>query len=343
MTLFVGFIPTIANSWISAAQSRSLYLLIHTDKQIKGGNPKKRKENVGCIRPVAPAVQRRLIGRRSEEGWDAMQMRCDAHASWALSSISNHSSCSIPAQPTVRVLCTYKQAFWPLILIYLSVCSKLEAHTQVSAIIIAFRLFNFILDIYWSSSPFLFSQKKKRTGRERRKEERWRHITVDAIAAKPNGLSNSISRVIFFGLFGRLFLLLFLLPLLGGGMVISPPLLLFSHPFLLPLTHSQAFSSYHFHPHSSPFSIFFFHFLSQSWPSPSFSSSHCDACKLIGGGAAYTMNTLAGKSDVNITKGELKEYVYRGDSGMLLRFHFGCLISFYFFTPAYPFALQENP
>lgn len=45
-------------------------------------------------------------------------------------------------------------------------------------------------------------------------------------------------------------------------------------------------------------------------------SSHCDACKLIGGGCEYTMNALADKSDFKVTKGDFKTYVYRGDSGM---------------------------
>lgn len=54
------------------------------------------------------------------------------------------------------------------------------------------------------------------------------------------------------------------------------------------------------------------------WLTPSLSPcSHCDACKLIGGGCEYTMNTIANKSDVHVTKGSLKNYTYRGDSGML--------------------------
>lgn len=44
-------------------------------------------------------------------------------------------------------------------------------------------------------------------------------------------------------------------------------------------------------------------------------SSHCDACKLIGGGCEYTMNALVDKSDFKTTKGDFKTYVYRGDSG----------------------------
>ncbi|KAI4216519.1 MAG: hypothetical protein LQ351_001008 [Letrouitia transgressa] len=43
-------------------------------------------------------------------------------------------------------------------------------------------------------------------------------------------------------------------------------------------------------------------------------SSHCDACKLLSGGES-TLNTIALKSDLNITKGNVKAYTYQGDSG----------------------------
>lgn len=41
---------------------------------------------------------------------------------------------------------------------------------------------------------------------------------------------------------------------------------------------------------------------------------HCDACKILGGGE-NTMNTLANKNDLKITKGFTKTYTYTGDSG----------------------------
>ncbi|KAL8786356.1 MAG: hypothetical protein Q9213_002853 [Squamulea squamosa] len=43
-------------------------------------------------------------------------------------------------------------------------------------------------------------------------------------------------------------------------------------------------------------------------------TSHCDACKLLSGGE-HTLNTLAAKNDIEITKGTLKCYDYQGDSG----------------------------
>lgn len=46
-------------------------------------------------------------------------------------------------------------------------------------------------------------------------------------------------------------------------------------------------------------------------------SSHCDACKLLSGGES-TLNTIALKSDLNITKGNVKAYTYQGDSGQSL-------------------------
>jgi len=41
---------------------------------------------------------------------------------------------------------------------------------------------------------------------------------------------------------------------------------------------------------------------------------HCDACKLQSGGE-YTLNTLAPKDTFKLTKGDLKVYTYKGDSG----------------------------
>ena len=67
--------------------------------------------------------------------------------------------------------------------------------------------------------------------------------------------------------------------------------------------------------------------------------SHCDACKLIGGGCEYTMNAIATKSDVKVTKGSLKTYVYRGDSGM---FHFSSLLSFIFSTIFFLFLVSPT-
>lgn len=44
--------------------------------------------------------------------------------------------------------------------------------------------------------------------------------------------------------------------------------------------------------------------------------SHCDTCKILGGGA-FTMNQIIPKGNLNITKGleQLKCYTYKGDSG----------------------------
>ncbi|KAI9773169.1 MAG: hypothetical protein M1840_008290 [Geoglossum simile] len=43
---------------------------------------------------------------------------------------------------------------------------------------------------------------------------------------------------------------------------------------------------------------------------------HCNACKLLGGGA-YTLNMIIPQSSLNVTKGkdDLKVYTYHGDSG----------------------------
>ncbi|TKX23369.1 putative glutathione-dependent formaldehyde-activating enzyme-4 [Elsinoe australis] len=43
---------------------------------------------------------------------------------------------------------------------------------------------------------------------------------------------------------------------------------------------------------------------------------HCDACKILSGGA-YSINSVVPKASLNVTKGgdALKEYIYKGDSG----------------------------
>jgi len=41
---------------------------------------------------------------------------------------------------------------------------------------------------------------------------------------------------------------------------------------------------------------------------------HCDACKLQSGGE-YTLNQIAPKDAFKLTKGDLKVYTYKGDSG----------------------------
>ena len=44
--------------------------------------------------------------------------------------------------------------------------------------------------------------------------------------------------------------------------------------------------------------------------------SHCDTCKILGGGA-FTMNQIIPKDALKITKGgEPSKYTYYGDSGM---------------------------
>jgi len=41
---------------------------------------------------------------------------------------------------------------------------------------------------------------------------------------------------------------------------------------------------------------------------------HCGACKIMGGGE-FTLNQIIPKSNLKITKGDLKTYTYKGDSG----------------------------
>jgi len=41
---------------------------------------------------------------------------------------------------------------------------------------------------------------------------------------------------------------------------------------------------------------------------------HCYACKYVSGGE-YTLNQIIPKDNLKITKGELKTYTYKGDSG----------------------------
>ncbi|KEF56987.1 uncharacterized protein A1O9_07177 [Exophiala aquamarina CBS 119918] len=41
---------------------------------------------------------------------------------------------------------------------------------------------------------------------------------------------------------------------------------------------------------------------------------HCGACKLMGGGE-FTLNQIIPKDNFKLTKGELKVYTYKGDSG----------------------------
>lgn len=45
---------------------------------------------------------------------------------------------------------------------------------------------------------------------------------------------------------------------------------------------------------------------------------HCQACKLLSGGE-YTLNAIADKDNVKVTKGDLKTYTYHGDSGNAVR------------------------
>jgi len=41
---------------------------------------------------------------------------------------------------------------------------------------------------------------------------------------------------------------------------------------------------------------------------------HCNTCKTLSGGA-FSLNALVPKDDLKITKGSLKTYTYKGDSG----------------------------
>ena len=43
-------------------------------------------------------------------------------------------------------------------------------------------------------------------------------------------------------------------------------------------------------------------------------NSHCDTCKSLGGGA-YSLNQIIPKSDLKVTKGNLRAYTYQGASG----------------------------
>lgn len=45
--------------------------------------------------------------------------------------------------------------------------------------------------------------------------------------------------------------------------------------------------------------------------------SHCNACKVVGG-CEYTLNQIVPKDNLKITKGDLKSYTYKGDSGLPL-------------------------
>lgn len=42
---------------------------------------------------------------------------------------------------------------------------------------------------------------------------------------------------------------------------------------------------------------------------------HCDTCKKLGGGP-YSLNAIIARSDLNITRGEPKDYTYTGASGI---------------------------
>ena len=44
---------------------------------------------------------------------------------------------------------------------------------------------------------------------------------------------------------------------------------------------------------------------------------HCGACKLMGGGE-FTLNQIIPKDNFKLTKGELRVYTYKGDSGMYI-------------------------
>lgn len=48
---------------------------------------------------------------------------------------------------------------------------------------------------------------------------------------------------------------------------------------------------------------------------------HCGACKLMGGGE-FTLNQIIPKDNFKLTKGDLKVYTYKGDSGVYLRDRF---------------------
>lgn len=54
--------------------------------------------------------------------------------------------------------------------------------------------------------------------------------------------------------------------------------------------------------------------ISLSLHHPTNSFSHCDTCKYLGGGS-YSLNQIVPKSALNVTKGGLKAYTYKGDSG----------------------------
>ena len=54
----------------------------------------------------------------------------------------------------------------------------------------------------------------------------------------------------------------------------------------------------------------------RGWPRRTLltAGSHCNTCKQLSGGA-FTLNQIVPKDDIKVTKGTLKNYTYKGDSG----------------------------
>ena len=82
---------------------------------------------------------------------------------------------------------------------------------------------------------------------------------------------------------------------------------------MLPLLPTHTFTTFHLKPTPSFHSFFLLQSPTSRRANLSL-LSHCDACKLLGGGE-FTLNQMANEGDLQITKGSTKTYTYTGDSG----------------------------
>lgn len=71
---------------------------------------------------------------------------------------------------------------------------------------------------------------------------------------------------------------------------------------------------------------------------------HCDACKLQSGGE-FTLNQIAPKDNLKLTKGDLKVYTYKGDSGNPVDCYFcaNCTSSPYHHQVSFAFSFEQCP
>ena len=66
--------------------------------------------------------------------------------------------------------------------------------------------------------------------------------------------------------------------------------------------------------HIPRYSYELLHFLAATLLMFIYCPSHCDTCKILGGGA-FSLNQIIPQENLKITKGEVKSYDYTGDSG----------------------------